>query len=178
MAVIDGSRWVTGLAGSWVWSVSGASESNITFASTINSVNISSMWTSQRDYLKPAGTLRLRFSYGDDHLSYGDFLHALAEDPSFRELIQDEMRAAPFGAFHRSAPHAQQHAFWITVARTVLARLGPQPLWLSTAGGTAVISPGLQPGSQSRHHSHLLPGSPESFPGSSLRSACLPWVCG
>jgi len=39
------------------------------------------------------------------------------------------------GAFHRSAPLAQLHAFWRTVAQTVLARFGPQPLWLSTAGG-------------------------------------------
>ncbi len=28
------------------------------------------------------------------------------------------------GAFHRSAPYAQQHAFWIAVAQTVLARIG------------------------------------------------------
>jgi hypothetical protein len=39
------------------------------------------------------------------------------------------------GAFHRSAPHSQQHVFWIAVAQTVLARAGPHPLWLSTAGG-------------------------------------------
>jgi hypothetical protein len=171
---------------------------------------ISSMWTLQRDYLKSAGTLRLRFSSGDNCLSYADFLCLLAEDVRFRELIQDEMRAAPFvafrwetppltsttidqpfecllhdspgldvradptdfqtyfqpgvevvsfknlgadallvvpcpisksanyshiGAFHRSAPHSQQHAFWITVAQAVQARLGSQPLWLSTAGG-------------------------------------------
>jgi hypothetical protein len=168
------------------------------------------MWTVQRDYLGPAGILRLRFFAGDDCLSYADFLCALAEEASFREVIQDEMRAAPFvafrwetppltsnnidqlfecllhdspgldaradptdfeayflpgievlnfenlggdallivpcpisasanyshiGAFHRSAPHAQQHAFWRAVAQNVLARLGPQPLWLSTAGG-------------------------------------------
>ena len=39
------------------------------------------------------------------------------------------------GAFHRSAPPGQQHAFWETVAKVVMARLGPRPLWLSTAGG-------------------------------------------
>jgi hypothetical protein len=171
---------------------------------------IPAMWTVRRDNPGPAKTLRLRFSAGDDCLTYAGFLRALAEDPSFRELIQDEMRAAPFvafrwetppltsaninqpfecllhdspeldvradptdfeayfqpgievvkfqnlgadallivpcpvsksanyshiGAFHRSAPYAQQHAFWIAVAQAVVARLGPQPLWLSTAGG-------------------------------------------
>jgi hypothetical protein len=39
------------------------------------------------------------------------------------------------GAFHRSAPQGQLHTFWKVVAQSVLARLGPQPLWLSTAGG-------------------------------------------
>jgi hypothetical protein len=38
-------------------------------------------------------------------------------------------------SFHRSAPHSQQHAFWITVAQAVLTRIGSEPLWLSTAGG-------------------------------------------
>ena len=168
------------------------------------------MWAVQRHYLEPVGTLQLRFLAGDDCLSYAGFLRALAEDASFREVIQVEMRAAPFvafswetppltssnidqpfeclfhdspgldvradptdfdayfqpgieivsfanlgedallivpcpvstsanyshiGAFHRSAPHAQLHAFWRIIPQTVLARLGPQPLWLSTAGG-------------------------------------------
>jgi len=39
------------------------------------------------------------------------------------------------GAFHRTAPASQQHALWILVARSVRARPGLQPLWLSTAGG-------------------------------------------
>tara|TARA_R110001592_G_scaffold363371_1_gene685418 strand:+ start:10202 stop:10804 length:603 start_codon:yes stop_codon:yes gene_type:complete len=39
------------------------------------------------------------------------------------------------GAFHRSAPLSQQHAFWIEVAQAVLTRVGSKPLWLSTAGG-------------------------------------------
>ena len=168
------------------------------------------MWTVQRDYLKPAKTLRLRFYAGDECLSYADFLRVLAEDASFRELVQEEMRAAPFvafrwetppltdtnidqlfecllhdspgldvradptdfetyfepdvevvsfvnlgadallivpcpisksanyshiGAFHRTAPRSQQHAFWIAVSQAVLKRIGSQPLWLSTAGG-------------------------------------------
>ena len=38
-------------------------------------------------------------------------------------------------AFHRSAPPSQQHAFWIAVANAALARIGPLPMWLSTAGG-------------------------------------------
>jgi hypothetical protein len=168
------------------------------------------MWTIQRNYLEPVGPLRLRFSAGDDCLSYAEFLRALAEDASFRELIQEEMRAALFvafrwetppltstninqpfecllhdspgldvpadptdfksyfhantevvsfknlggdatlivpcpitksanyshiGAFHRSAPLSQQHAFWTAVANEALARIGSKPLWLSTAGG-------------------------------------------
>jgi Family of unknown function (DUF6940) len=168
------------------------------------------MWTVKRDYPGPAGTLRLRFFAGDDCLSYADFLGALAEHASFRQLIQEEMRTAPFiafrwetpplnannfrqpfecllhdspgldvpadptdfiayfqdgtevvsfknlgrdallivpcpvsksanyshiAAFHRSAPDTQQHEFWITVAQAVTASIGPQPLWLSTAGG-------------------------------------------
>ncbi len=171
---------------------------------------ISCMWTVQRDYPGPAATLRLRFCTGDGRLSYAEFLHALSAHESFREIIQVEMRTAPFvafrwetppltsasidqpfecllhnspdldvradptdfeayfqpgaevvnfqnlgadallivpcpisksanyshiAAFHRSAPFTQQHAFWIAVAHTVLARVGSQPLWLSTAGG-------------------------------------------
>lgn len=36
------------------------------------------------------------------------------------------------GAFHRSAPREQLHAFWTAVACAVLEQLGQQPLWLST----------------------------------------------
>jgi hypothetical protein len=171
---------------------------------------MSCMWTVQRDQPGSNHSLRLRFYAGDECLSYADFIRALAEYAGFRELIQEEMRAAPFvafrwetppltattieqpfacllhdspgldvqadptdfqtyfqpgvevvsfenlgadallvvpcpisksanyshiGAFHRSAPHSQQHAFWIAVAQAVLARIGSQPLWLSTAGG-------------------------------------------
>lgn len=168
------------------------------------------MWTVQQDYLRPAATLRLRFFADENCLSFADFLCALAQDASFREVLQLEMRSAPFvafrwetppltstntdqpfqcllhdspdldvpanpsdfqahfqdgvdvvsfenlgadalliapcplsasanyshiGAFHRSAPPAQQHALWRTVAQQVQARLTPQALWLSTAGG-------------------------------------------
>jgi hypothetical protein len=168
------------------------------------------MWTVQREYIEPVGPLQLRFLASDSCLSYAGFLNALAEEATFRELIQEEMRAAPFaafrwetpplaatnidlpfecllhdspdldvpadptdfgayfqtgievvsfnnlgadallivpcptsastnyshiGAFHRSAPQEQLHAFWKVVAQTVMLRLGPQPLWLSTAGG-------------------------------------------
>ena len=168
------------------------------------------MWTAQRDNPGSKDTLRLRFYAGDDRLSYAGFLRALVEDKSFRELVLNEMRAAPYvafrwetppldsssieqpfeclmhdspeldvpadptdfktnfqtgtevvsfknlgddatlivpcpiaksanyshiGAFHHSAPRSQQHAFWIAVAQTMLARVGPKPLWLSTAGG-------------------------------------------
>jgi hypothetical protein len=135
---------------------------------------IPAMWTARRDNPGPAKTLRLRFYARDECLSCAEFLKALAEDASFRELIQKEVRADPTdfqtyfqpgvevvsfenlgadallvvpcpisnsanyshnGVFHRSAPHSQQHAFWITVAQAVLTRIGSQPLWLSTAGG-------------------------------------------
>lgn len=48
--------------------------------------------------------MRLRFSAGNGSLSYGEFLQALAEDQNFRELIQDEMRAAPYVAFRWETP--------------------------------------------------------------------------
>ena len=173
-------------------------------------VMMSSMWTIQRDHPESTQTLRWRFFAGDERLSYADFLHALSTDTTFRELIQEEMRVAPYvafrwetppldssnieqpfecllhdspeldvrgvptdfeayfqsgvevvsfknlggdatlivpcpisksanyshiGAFHRSAPNSQQHAFWIAVANAALTRIGSKPLWLSTAGG-------------------------------------------
>lgn len=171
---------------------------------------IASMWTVRRDELKQTGTLRLRLYAGDQCLSYATFLSNLVDDASFRELVQKEMREAPFiafrwetpplstttksqyfecllhdspdldvpadptdfqsyfeegaevvrfkniggdallivpcpisrsanyshiGAFHRTAPQTQLHEFWIAIAESVLARLGSEPLWLSTAGG-------------------------------------------
>ncbi len=38
-------------------------------------------------------------------------------------------------SFVRRAPAEQQQALWEMVGRTMLERLGDQPLWLSTAGG-------------------------------------------
>ena len=49
--------------------------------------------------------------------------------------ISASVNYSHIGAFHRSAPQGQLHTFWKVVAQSVLARLGPQPLWLSTAGG-------------------------------------------
>jgi uncharacterized protein DUF6940 len=37
-------------------------------------------------------------------------------------------------AFVRGAPPVQQHALWRAVGAAVQARLGPSPMWLSTAG--------------------------------------------
>ena len=171
---------------------------------------MSSMWTVQRDRPESIQTFRLRFSAGEDRISYAKFLRALIEDESFRDLFLNEMQAAPYlafrwetpplattnieqpfecllhdspeldvpadptdfhtyfqtgtevvsfknlgsdatlivpcpiaksanyshiGAFHRSAPLSQQHAFWIAVANAALTRIGPLPMWLSTAGG-------------------------------------------
>ncbi len=53
------------------------------------------MWTVQREYIEPVGSLQLRFLASDSCLSYAGFLNALAEEATFRNLIQEEMRAAP-----------------------------------------------------------------------------------
>jgi hypothetical protein len=65
---------------------------------------IPSMWTVDRDNPGPVKTLRLRFYAGDECLSYAKFLKALAEETTFRELIQEELRAAPFAAFRWETP--------------------------------------------------------------------------
>lgn len=62
------------------------------------------MWKSRHDYLEPAGTLRLRFFEGDTCLTYADFLQALVDEPSFRTLLQEEMRCAPFVAYRWETP--------------------------------------------------------------------------
>jgi hypothetical protein len=49
--------------------------------------------------------------------------------------ISESANYSHIAAFHRTAPHSQQHVFWIAVAQAVLARVGTEPLWLSTAGG-------------------------------------------
>ena len=49
--------------------------------------------------------------------------------------VSDTANYSHIGAFHRTAPEQQQHALWQTVARSVLNQVGPEPLWLSTAGG-------------------------------------------
>lgn len=65
---------------------------------------------------------------------------------SFSNLGADALLVAPcpvsssanyshIASFHRSAPQEQQHALWIEVARSAMANLGSDPLWLSTAGG-------------------------------------------
>ena len=40
-----------------------------------------------------------------------------------------------FAAFLRDAPQAQVRSMWRVIGQEVLNRLGPLPLWLSTAGG-------------------------------------------
>jgi hypothetical protein len=169
-----------------------------------------SQWQVQRDYQGSGRSIRVQFYCGTRCLSYADVLTALRTEASFRELLQNEMRIAPFNAFrwetpplhpatvrqpfecllhdspgldvpadptefqdrfrvdaevvgfnnlggdavlivpcpvspsanyshiaafHRTAPEAQQHAFWTAVAQAVCERIGPRPLWLSTAGG-------------------------------------------
>ena len=62
------------------------------------------MWTTQRDYLEPARTLRLQFFTGDNCISYAEFLRALNAGPNFRELLQEEMRTVPFVAYRWETP--------------------------------------------------------------------------
>jgi hypothetical protein len=62
------------------------------------------MWTVQRDYSEPTGALRLRFFAGDNSLSYTDVLSALLQQRQFREIFQQEIRAAPFVAFRWETP--------------------------------------------------------------------------
>ena len=38
-------------------------------------------------------------------------------------------------AFVREAPEAQRHALWRAVGEAMARRVGPRPVWLSTAGG-------------------------------------------
>ena len=38
-------------------------------------------------------------------------------------------------AFVREAPEAQRHALWRSVGEAMARRVGPRPVWLSTAGG-------------------------------------------
>jgi hypothetical protein len=85
-------------------SVSEAAGPNLTVVSTTLGVMIPAMWTVRRDNPGPAKTLRLRFYAGDECLSYADFLRALVEETTFRELIQEELRAAPFAAFRWKTP--------------------------------------------------------------------------
>jgi hypothetical protein len=183
---------------------------NFTVVKTDVPVMIPFMWTASRDQPGPISTLRLRLYTGDECLSYANFLTALAEEASFRDLILEQMQTAPFvayrwetppltadnidrpfeclfhdspdldvradptefrsyfqpgedvvsfdnlggdallvvpcptsssanyshiGAFHRTAPRSQRHAFWVAVAQSVLERISSRPLWLSTAGG-------------------------------------------
>jgi len=37
-------------------------------------------------------------------------------------------------AFVRGAPESQRHALWVIVGKVMERRLGPEPVWLSTAG--------------------------------------------
>ena len=70
---------------------------------------------------------------------------ARAEVAAFANLGGDAFLVAPcprappsayahLAAFARSAPAAQQHAFWHTVGSSLAARLADSPIWLSTSG--------------------------------------------
>jgi Family of unknown function (DUF6940)/TIR domain len=49
--------------------------------------------------------------------------------------LRSDANYSNLALFSREAPVAQQRALWRVVARTVNARLGDAPLWLSVAGG-------------------------------------------
>lgn len=65
---------------------------------------MASMWTVHRDYPGSVATLRLRFYAGSTCLTYAEFLQALEQEASFRKLLQQEMRTAPFTAFRWETP--------------------------------------------------------------------------
>lgn len=65
---------------------------------------------------------------------------------TFSNLGKDAILVAPcphqsfydyshLGAFSKHAPKSQQHDLWQAVGHTMEQRLGPTPVWLSTAGG-------------------------------------------
>lgn len=62
------------------------------------------MWTVRRDYPDRGESLRLRFYTGGECLSYARFLEALEQEARFREIVHEEMRAAPFVAFRWETP--------------------------------------------------------------------------
>ena len=81
-----------------------------------------------------------------DPSDFNTYFQTCTEVVTFKNLGGDAALIVPcpidksanyshIGSFHRSAPLPQQHAFWIAVANAALARIGPLPLWLSTAGG-------------------------------------------
>ena len=70
---------------------------------------------------------------------------AIAQVISFTNLGKDATLIVPcpreplsayghLAAFVRQAPEAQQHALWQLVGKATQQRLGPKPVWLSTAG--------------------------------------------
>jgi hypothetical protein len=84
-----------------------------------------------------------------DPEAFAEHFAAAASDDvvSFSNLNHDAILVVPrpighpchpsnyvhIGAFVRSAPEPQQHALWRLVGRLAERRLGPNPIWLSTA---------------------------------------------
>jgi hypothetical protein len=64
-----------------------------------------------------------------DFLNLGGDAHLVVPCP---QTADDAF--AHLAAFSRSAPLAQQHAFWQRVGRAVMNGVGERPLWLSTSG--------------------------------------------
>jgi hypothetical protein len=84
-----------------------------------------------------------------DRETYAQYFNFDADDNgvvTFENLGKDALLVVPspckpnvdysnLAAFLRNAPDTQQHALWRTLGRCAKQRLGPQPLWISVAGG-------------------------------------------
>lgn len=80
-----------------------------------------------------------------DRDAFAEHFTPAGEAVSFPNLGGDAVLVVPcpragdsayghLGAFVRRAPEAQRHALWALVGKTMEARLGNSPVWLSTAG--------------------------------------------
>ncbi len=81
-----------------------------------------------------------------DSSPFEEHFRASALAVTFPNLGHDAVLVAPcppatpvdyahLAAFLREAPGAQQHELWRRVGLAMQARVGPEPVWLSTAGG-------------------------------------------
>lgn len=69
---------------------------------------VTDRWKAHRE--RPdVSTVKLQFHSKGNCLSYGEFLEALLEEHDFRQLLQEELRAAPFVAYRWETPPLTSH---------------------------------------------------------------------